>query len=104
MAYLIPETVLRLQATAFVRDAELAAIGRDRIIRHEAKHMAEMCLKKLLSDCIKTDDGYRGYQGQTLRLDVYVVTPDDLHELLAEARAKGERDAEVSQQGIEKWL
>ena len=63
MASLIPETALRLQATAFVRDAELAARGRVSIIRLEAEKLAEACLRKLLSDCIKTDGNYMGYMG-----------------------------------------
>ncbi len=94
MAGLIPESATRLQATAFVRDAELAAIGRDKIIRHEAEHMAECALRKLLKDCIKTEGDYMGYTGQTLRLDVYVLAPNELHKMLAEAREQGERDAQ----------
>lgn len=93
MAGLIPETATRLQATAFVCDAELAAIGRDRIIRAEAQQLAEVGLRKLLKDCIKTESGYMGYVGQTLRLDAYVIAPDELHKMLAAARTQGENDA-----------
>lgn len=46
MAGLIPESATRLQAVAFVRDAELAAIGRDRIIRAQAEQLAENALRK----------------------------------------------------------
>ena len=90
MAGLIPETITRLQATAFVRDAELKAIGRDRIIRASAEQMAEKALHKMLCDCIKTEVDYMGYQGQTL---MYVLAPGELHKMLAEARIQGERDA-----------
>jgi len=93
MAGLIPETITRLQAIAFVRDAELEAIGRDRIIRASAEQMAEQALHKMLRDCIKTEGDYMGYQGQTLRLDAYVLAPDELHKMLAEARMQGEHDA-----------
>jgi hypothetical protein len=93
MASLIPETVTHLQATAFVSDAELSAIGRDRIIRAEAEKMAEMALRKLLEDCIKTEGDYMGYKGQTLRLDVYVLSRADLHQIIARAREQGEHDA-----------
>jgi hypothetical protein len=92
MAVLIPETITRLQATAFVNDAELNALGRDKIIRASAEQMAEQALRKILNDCVKTED-YMGYQGQTLSLDVYVIAPDELHKLLEEARVQGERDA-----------
>lgn len=93
MASLIPETATRLQATAFVKDAELSAIGRSAIIRMEAEKMAEMALRKLLEDCIKTEGDYMGYKGQTLKLDVYVLSLADLHQIIARAREQGEHDA-----------
>lgn len=93
MTGLIPEKATRLQATAFVQNAELHAIGRDRIIRQSAQEMAERALLKLLADCITSEDNYMGYRGQTLRLDVYVLAPSELHKMLAEARMQGERDA-----------
>ena len=93
MASLIPETATRLQAFAFVNGAELENIHRDGIIRAHATKMAERALRKLLHDCVKTEDGYMGYQGQTLRLDVYVLQPQELHQMLADARMQGEKDA-----------
>jgi hypothetical protein len=92
MAVLIPETIKRLQATAFVKDAELNAIGRSEIIRTSAKLMAENALRKILNDCIKTES-YMGYPGQTLYLDVYIIAPDELNKIIQEARLQGERDA-----------
>jgi len=94
MAYLIPETAMRLQAVAFVDGAELARIGRGEIIRAAAENMAEQALRKLLDDRIRTEGNYMGYPGQTLRLDVYVLEPAELHTMLAEARMQGQRDAE----------
>lgn len=93
MASLIPETALRLQALAFVNDAELAAVGRVRIIRVAAEQLAENGLRKLLEDCIKTEGDYMGYRGQTLRLDVYVLSPDELHKIIADALRTGANDA-----------
>ena len=93
MASLIPESAMRLQSKAFVRDAELEAIGRGEIILHAAEQMAHSALRKLMDDCIKTEGDYMGYRGQTLSLDVYVLSPDELHKMLVEARAEGERDA-----------
>lgn len=94
MASLIPETTTRLQAVAFVRDAELAAIGRDRIIRAEAEKMAEAALRKLLADCITKEGNFMGFEGPMLRLDCYVLTPHELHQIIAKAREQGERDAQ----------
>jgi hypothetical protein len=93
MAVLIPETVTRLQATAFVNDAELSNIGRNGVIRLAADKLAESALRKILNDCIKTEGGYMGFRGQTLMLDVYVLSPQELHKMLVEAAAQGERDA-----------
>lgn len=90
MAFLIPETTLRLQATALVQDKELAAIGHTSLIHEYAKHLAETALWKLLRDCIKAE---RDYEGQTLRLDVYVLSPAELHKMLVDARLQGETDA-----------
>ena len=92
MGTLVPETLTRLQARAFVCDAELHAIGREQIIRTRAEHMAEQALRKILADCVKTEE-YMRYSGQMLHLDVYVVAPDELYKMLAEARMQGECDA-----------
>jgi hypothetical protein len=92
MAMVFPESVTRLQATVFVDGAEIKAINRNEIILHAAKNMAESALRKLLDDCIKTQD-YQGYQGQTLCLDVCVIEPGELLRLLADARTSGQTDA-----------
>ena len=92
MASIVPETATRLKATAFVNGAELGALGRGGIIRAAATEMAESALRKLLEDCITTSE-YMGHQGQTLTLDVYVLAPADLHQIIMQARAEGERDA-----------
>ena len=92
MASLIPETTTRLTCWAFVEDAELSAIGRDQIIRASAKELAETALRKILHDCIKTEE-YQGHTGQTLRLDVYVLSPDEMYQMIRKARQEGERDA-----------
>lgn len=93
MASLIPENVMRLQSKAFVKGAELEVLGRGEIILAAAEQMAHSALRKLMDDCIKTEGDYMGYQGQTLSLDVYVLSPSELHKMLIEARAEGERDA-----------
>ncbi len=93
MANLIPETITRLQAVAFVQNAEISAVGRSAIIRMGAEKMAETALRELLDNCIKSEGDYMGYQGQTLKLDVYVISPDELHQMIARAREQGEQDA-----------
>lgn len=91
-ACLIPEAAVRLQACAFVRDAELSRLDRSDIIRMAAEKMAEKCLRKLLSDCIRTEGDCMGHQGQTLTLDVYVLSPKDLYKMIADAIRRGAED------------
>lgn len=91
---LIPENLKRLNCTAFVHGAEIARVGRNEIIRTAAKQMAESALRKLIEDCIQTEGDYMGMPGDRLKLDVYVLTPDELDRLVAEARANGMRDAQ----------
>ena len=91
---LIPENLKRLTCTAFVHGAEIARVGREQIIRTAAKQMAESALRKLIEESIKTEGDYIGLPGDRLKLDVYVLTPDELDRLVAEARANGMRDAQ----------
>jgi len=79
-----------LQAAAFVDDAALDQSDRVETIRRAARSMAEQALQKLLYDGIKTKD-YMGHMGQTLYLDVYVITPSELEELLVKARMDGQQ-------------
>jgi spore coat polysaccharide biosynthesis protein SpsF (cytidylyltransferase family) len=93
MGYLIPENLCRLQSTMFVNRTELDNIGRDNLLRCAAERLAEEGLRKLIKDCIKSTEEYMGYQGSTLGIDVYVLSPEELHKLVANARMEGERDA-----------
>lgn len=90
---MIPESATRLQAGAFVQNAELSAKGRGEIIHAAAKKLAESAMQKILTDCVKTEGNYMGYPGQMLRLDVYVLSPEELHKMLMEAFQQGCRDA-----------
>lgn len=86
--YIVPETVTRLQAQAYVLNAELSRVNRHELIRRAMTNMAEMALAKILRDCIRTDE-YQGQLGQNLALDVFVLSPLELHRLVEEAYAKG---------------
>lgn len=92
MSYLIPESALRLQATAFAHDAELSRTGRGEIIRMHAQDLSEKAVRKIMDDCVRIET-FEGYQGQTLTLDMYVLSPAEIHKMLAEARKAGEQDA-----------
>lgn len=90
MASLIPESVMHLQVTAVVNPLELYRVGHKDIILYEAKEMATQVLHKLLDNCIEIKaDKY----GSILKLDVYVFSPDDLEQLITQARKEGAQDA-----------
>ena len=91
MAYLIPETLTRLQATAFIDKRELGADGEDGIIGNLAKKLADQTRYKMLRECIKVEDVDDG--GRRLRLDVYLLSPGELEGIIAEARSSGAKDA-----------
>lgn len=93
MSFLIPETLTRLQSVVFVRNEELKEKGGDPIIRVFAEKLAEQALRKIIRDFIKTEVNTVGCHGQTLSLDVYVLSPEDLHKIVADAIKIGERDA-----------
>lgn len=92
MSILLPENLCRLQATCFVDNAEISAIGRSEILRVAAEKLAEQALRKLMRDCIKSRDSYLGFSGQTLELDVYVISPHELHEIIAGCIQKAQED------------
>lgn len=56
MASLIPESVMHLQATAFVNPIEVYQLGHKNIILAEAKQMVAKVLHKLLNECIEIKD------------------------------------------------
>lgn len=88
---LLPENLTRLQATAFVNDAALDNPTRCEIIRTQAKQMAEMAIRKVIKDCIKTHE-YQGHMGQTLYLDVFILAPEEMYALIKDARTSGADD------------
>jgi hypothetical protein len=91
---LLPKNIKRLTCTAFVSSREVERYKREDLIRTAAKQMVESPLRKLIEDCIQTEGDYMGRPGGRLKLDVYVMTPDELDRLVAEARAHGMRDAQ----------
>ena len=96
MSWAIPEIASRFQATVFVSGTEVKRTPGD-VLRRAAKHLADQAVQKMLDNCHLAP--YPPHEipgvptGCSIRLDVYVLSPDELHRLLAEARAAGEEDA-----------
>ena len=93
MERLIPEDVLRLQSAMIISETELKAIGSAKALRMEAERLAEGAVRKLLEDCVKTETSSHGNEGIfQLRLDVYVLSPDELRGIIEKAYKRGEED------------
>jgi hypothetical protein len=96
MSWAIPEGTYRVQTTVLVSGAE-AKHGQGDILREAAKNLAAQAVQKMLDNCRMEPYPPREVlgvpTGHMIRLDVYVLSPDELHKLLAEARAAGEEDA-----------
>lgn len=92
MSYLFPEGLTRLTAEMIVKDAELDKLNRGEVLRESAKLLAEHALRKITEDCVKSYDDYIGFKGNVLRLDVYVLSPANLHKQLLDAYTAGQND------------
>ena len=96
MSWAIPGGTSRWQATVFVSGAE-ARYGKGDILREAAGILAERAVQKMLDNCRMEPYPPREIPGvptgHKISLDVYVLSPSELHTLLAEARAAGEDDA-----------
>ena len=96
MSWAIPEGTPRWQATVLVSGAE-AKHSKGDILRMAAEGLAHRAVQKMLDNCHMAPYPPREIPGvptgHKISLDVYVLSPDELHKLLAEARAAGEKDA-----------
>jgi hypothetical protein len=92
MAYIIPETITKLQATAYLQKTELFTIGASNVMRSAAERLAEQALRKLLDDCILVVDK-PSPDLVKIQLDVCILSPDELMKIIEEARVQGEKDA-----------
>ena len=78
----IPDTAKRLCFTAFADKTSIAEAGRERVLSKMSRKIAENALHKIVEDYVKTKGDYLGYSGQTLELDVYVLSPEELHQII----------------------
>lgn len=97
MAFSIPDNLTRLQAVTFISNSELTHRDHVAPVRESMKVMAETVLRKLIQDCISTvrDEESAWNTSTKLVLDVYVLTPTELSDLIIKARADGKKDAAV---------
>lgn len=92
MTYIIPDTVLRLQAEAFVHNRELEAVGGTGLMRTAAGCLSEKAVRKLMDMCIEVEDAH-GFTHKRLRLDCYVLSPSELNGIISKAVERGMLDA-----------
>lgn len=89
----IPENLMRLQAGAIVHKDELTRFGKDQLMRKGAADCAEFIIRTIINECVRADRNYEECTAIKLDVDVYVLAPEQLHKLLAQAFEKGAEDS-----------
>lgn len=88
MTFVVPQEQ-RFQLVAVVNDAPLAAgAERDMIFRAARENMVRKFAGYTVEKCIQ-QSSYMGFGGSTLHMDVYVLSPQDLHALIDNAYRAG---------------
>ena len=90
--YKLPDDLNRFTSSCFVDGAALCNNNRNEILHRAAINMAREGAYKIFLNYVKSTEQYQGYQGQTLELDVYVLSPLELNKIISEAYMEGVRD------------
>ena len=90
--YKLPEDINRFTSSYFVNGAALTNSNRNEILHHAAMDVARGGAYKIFLNYVKSTEQYQGYQGQTIELDVYVLSPLELNKIISEAYVEGVRD------------
>ena len=90
--YKLPENLNRFISSYFVNGAALETNSRNELLHHAAMDVARGGAYKIFLNYVKSTEQYQGYQGQTLELDVYVLSPLELNKIISEAYIEGVRD------------
>ena len=90
--YKLPENLNRFTSSYFVNWAALGNNNRNEILHHAAMDVARGGAYKIFLNYVRSTEQYQGYQGQTLELNVYVLSPVELNKIISEAYTEGVRD------------
>ena len=90
--YKLPEDINRFTSSHFVNGAVLNNSNRNELLHYAAMDVARGGAYKIFLNYVKSTEQYQGYQGQTLKLDVYVLSPLELNKIISEAYVEGVRD------------
>ena len=90
--YKLPEDINRFTSSYFVNGAALTNSNRNEILHHAAMDVARGGAYEIFLNYVKSTEQYQGYQGQTIELDVYVLSPLELNKIISEAYVEGVRD------------
>ena len=90
--YKLPEDINRFTSSYFVNEAALISSNRNDLLYHAARDIAREGAYKIFLNYVKSTEQYQGYQGQTLELDVYILSPLELNKIISEAYMEGVRD------------
>ena len=90
--YKLPENLNRFTSSHFVNEAALRNSNRNKPLYYAAMDVARGGAYKIFLNYVRSTEQYQGYQGQTLELDVYVLSPLELNKIISEAYTEGVRD------------
>ena len=90
--YRLPDNLNRFTSSYFVDGAALCQNNRGDLLHRAAMDMARGGAYEIFLNCVKSTEQYQGYQGQTLELDVYVLSPLELNKIISEAYIEGMKD------------
>ena len=93
--YRLPDNLNRFTSSYFVDGAALCQNNRGDLLHHAAMDVARGGAYKIFLNYVKSTEQYQGYQGQTLELDVYVLSPLELNKIISEAYIEGVRDGSM---------
>ena len=96
MSYLIPSSITRLQTTAFISDRNPGTDRAADIVVRKSREMAEAFFVKAVKDFIKVEQFVNDYdKGLKLELDCYVLSKNELEEIVKDAIIEGMKEREI---------
>lgn len=75
----------RLTVDTIVADAYVDCKDRDELLWHARERLGTDAVMKIAEECSKSTKHYMGYPSNHIRLDVFVLTPEELYQLVNKA-------------------
>lgn len=93
MSEFLLKDLTRIQGAAVVEKRYERQVGFGKVITNAYQDLTKFATEKILKDCIKMETYGAGGDIVTLRLDVYVLSPEDLYRIITKAKEEALRYA-----------